>query len=281
MIQPSQLPYLVRLLDDQTPAVRSAVVDACRSFGDLLEPELLRQGLHLNESQEEPIRHLLEEGRRSQFRHLWTCLAGMEGEKERLEASMQAIVLLQYGPRIAQTLPAILDDLAAAYKRNVSVIDALTLSRFLFSVYGMTGAGSSDYLNPLNSNLVYVVEEKRGLPISLACVLMLVGHRVGLQVEGCNFPGHFLAIAPIRDKRVLVDCYNRGRTVDEVVLAKINATASLPDVLRMECRANDIMARVLRNLIFTYKRSGSDDNVRLLSGLLGKTPEETGTLRPR
>ncbi|MDH4068915.1 MAG: transglutaminase-like domain-containing protein [Ignavibacteria bacterium] len=279
MVDISQLPHLVRLLDDQSPAVRDAVLKACDSFGDSLETELLRQGLTLSESQEEPIRHLLDSGRRSQFRQAWSDLENIEDDKKRLEAAMQAIVLLQYGLRVAGTLPAMLDELATMYKGSVSAIDALTLSRFLFRVYGMTGAGSSDYLNPLNSNLVYVVEEKRGLPISLACVFMLVGHRLDLPVEGCNFPGHFLAIAPMKGKRVLIDCYNRGRRVDEVVLARINGSVSLSEVLRMECGTNDILARLLRNLIFSYKRSGNEDNLPLLSGLLGNIPQESGTLR--
>jgi len=275
MIQKSQIPFLVRLLDDDGPVVRTEVVKALESLGPDLEQELDRLGIPLTEAQQDPIRHIFSAGRRKDFQSRWRDLFLIRGDKERLEAALTHIVILQSGVAAARFLPGLLDGLAEKYRNSsTDAMDALGLSRFLFREQGLHGVGPGDYLNPLRSNLVHVITEKQGLPITLACVFMLVGHRLGLKVEGCNFPGHFLAIAPLRSQRVLVDCYNNGRAIDETSLASINANVSMKDLLRLECRANAIIARVLRNLINAGKQADDAKTVRLLAVSLRAVPGE-------
>ncbi len=56
------------------------------------------------------------------------------------------------------------------------------------------GTETMDYGDPQNSNLVHVITRRAGLPISLACVYILVGQRMGLAIEGCNFPWSLNAV---------------------------------------------------------------------------------------
>jgi len=53
--------------------------------------------------------------------------------------------------------------------------------------------GADDYFRKENSSLNYVLRNRRGIPISLALVVMGVGRFLGMEVEGINYPGHFLA----------------------------------------------------------------------------------------
>ena len=264
----SQLPYLIRLLDDESPEVRKQVLRALEELGSGLEDDLERLGVRLTREQEAPIRHLFEKVRRRDFRSSWRAWLALGGDKPRLEAALQSIVVLQDGLRVAGNLPDLLDDLAAAYSRTTPVPDALGLSGFLFGDNGIKGAEQSDYHDPLNSNLVYVINEKRGLPISLASVFLLVGHRLGLSIEGCNFPGHFLTIAPVSNGRVVVDCYNSGRMIDESDLANMGSPVSMKDLLGLECRSTEIVGRVLRNLVNAYNQTGNAPNARLMTEAL-------------
>ncbi len=270
----SQLPYLVRLLDDESPAVREEVLKAIEDIGPGLDKELETLGISLSRDQAAPIQHMLDKGRRKQFRTAWRGWFALKGDKRRLETALQTIVALQDGRTAAEELPDLLDGLAERYRLQTPVPDALGLSQFLFRKEGLRGVEQSHYLNPLNSNLVYVISEKKGLPISLACVFLLVGHRLGLSVEGCNFPGHFLVIAPVESKRVLVDCYNSGRMIDESDLAIIDARVSMKDLLQLECRSHDIIARVLRNLVNAYNQTGNPANARLMTEALSMMSAE-------
>jgi regulator of sirC expression with transglutaminase-like and TPR domain len=260
----SQLPYLVKLLDDESPGVREEVLKAMSRFGATLDGELEHLGISLSRNEEEPIRHLLEKGRRKAFKARWRDWRSLPEDKQRLEAALQSIVALQDGNMAARALPALLDGLAEKYCTDETTPNAIGLSEFLFKVEGLRGVGDADYMNPLNSNLVYVIKEKKGLPITLACVFLLVGHRLGLSIEGCNFPGHFLVIASTGGRRVLVDCYNSGRMIDESALANVDARVSMRDILRLECRADVIVARVLRNLVNAYHQADDAPHPRLM-----------------
>ena len=146
-----------------------------------------------------------------------------------------------------------------------------TLSRFLFREKGLKGTGESDYYNPFNSNLVYVVQKRRGIPISLVCIYILIGRRVGLKIEGCNFPGHFLARTYFKDRLVLVDCFNGGQFLDEETILTMNqkeASSMVKKVIRAPTDAKTIMERVLLNLIRAYQEVDNAKNERLIRRLL-------------
>ena len=62
------------------------------------------------------------------------------------------------------------------------------LGQFLFDDEGFTG-NLGDYDDPRNSFLNDVLVRRTGIPITLSIIYMHVGRRVGLWLEGVNFPG--------------------------------------------------------------------------------------------
>ena len=97
------------------------------------------------------------------------------------------------------------------------------------------------------------------MPISLASIYILVGHRLGLEIEGCDSPGHFLARTVSGDEMFLVDCFNGGR-----FLPKKNIEA----VKERQTDAVTIIARVLRNLINSFDEVDDLVNSRFMMELL-------------
>jgi regulator of sirC expression with transglutaminase-like and TPR domain len=61
----------------------------------------------------------------------------------------------------------------------------------VFNAHELRG-NEADYGNPRNSYLHCVLDTKFGIPISLCCVAILVGQRLGLPVYGVGAPAHFL-----------------------------------------------------------------------------------------
>jgi regulator of sirC expression with transglutaminase-like and TPR domain len=57
---------------------------------------------------------------------------------------------------------------------------------------GMRG-NTERYYDAANSYLNVVLERRTGLPIMLSLVLVAIGQRLGLAVDGAGFPGHFMA----------------------------------------------------------------------------------------
>lgn len=76
---------------------------------------------------------------------------------------------------------------------------------------GFSGARRS-YYEARNSALDYVLRERRGLPISLAVVVIGAAECLGLEASGVNFPRHFL----VEVEGLLVDPFEmRVTTRDE------------------------------------------------------------------
>ncbi|HVW01748.1 MAG TPA: trypsin-like peptidase domain-containing protein, partial [Planctomycetaceae bacterium] len=65
------------------------------------------------------------------------------------------------------------------------------MNRFLFEENGFHGS-RGDYYNKANSYLNEVLDDREGLPITLAVVYMELGRRLGLNIVGVALPGHFV-----------------------------------------------------------------------------------------
>ena len=131
------------------------------------------------------------------------------------------------------------------------------MADFLFTERGLRGA-DSEFYDPGNSDLVQVIEKGRGIPITVACVFMLVGYRLGMDISGCDVPEHFLTRAQDGDRDIIIDCFDGGKILDENRLGQLELKYA-PDfsrLLRSTASPEAIVARVLRNLINAYHLSG-------------------------
>lgn len=269
MPNPENLPHLLKLLDDESPVVQENVVKELASFGPSLQRELARLQLSLSSDLQEKMTNLLEEYNSQWLRQAWPQWFTLANDKEKLEAAMSLLAEFQYGQGYPLRLKTVLDQLADEFRSVSTKQDALGLAHFLFKTKRLRGA-DSDYYNPINSNLLYVFEEKKGIPISLSCIYILVGKRLKYDIEGINFPGHFLARAVSGKRSFIVDCYNGGRCLGEQEAVSWNNGPPVPitDLLPLECDAPTIIARVLRNLTNAYQQEGNVNKVELMTELL-------------
>lgn len=269
MPNPSNLPHLLKLLDDDSPVVQENVLKELSAFGPSLQLELARLHLPVSEDLQQRMTNLLEEFNGRWLRESWSSWFELESDKEKLETALSLLAEYQYGRGYPVQLKSLLDQLAEEFRKTTKKQDALALAHFLFKVKRFRGA-DADYYNPINSNLIFVIEEKKGIPISLACVYILVGHRLKYDIEGINFPGHFLARANSGKRSFIVDCYNGGRCIGEQEAVSWNNGPPVPitDLLPLECDAPTIIARVLRNLTNAYQQEGNVNNVELVTELL-------------
>ncbi len=277
MPNPRQLPHLLKLLDDDSPIVKESVIKELSEFGPSLDRELARQRITLSKDQQQLIAALLEEHNRTWLKEIWPSLMEIEDEKEKLETALGWIAEFQYGRAYPTRLTPLLDKLADDFESTTRKRDALTLAHFLFTKKQLRGV-ETEYYNPYNSNLVYVIEQKRGIPISLASIYILVGSRLDFDIEGINLPGHFLARSAVGKQNYIVDCYRGGRCLDVNDLITLNNGALLPlsDLLQLECDSDTIIARTLRNLANAYEQEKNDESATLMKELLIAVEEDGG-----
>lgn len=84
------------------------------------------------------------------------------------------------------------------------------LLRTLYERNGFQGNREAFY-DPRNAFISDVLDRKKGVPLTLGIILLEVGWRLNLPLEGVNFPGHFFVRYHGVAVRLLVDPFNRGR----------------------------------------------------------------------
>jgi regulator of sirC expression with transglutaminase-like and TPR domain len=86
---------------------------------------------------------------------------------------------------------------------------ARRLSALIAGESGLTGA-IEDYDNPLNADLIAVVERGRGLPVALSILYLALARRVGWRAEALNLPGHVITEVMGGVDSALVDPFDHG-----------------------------------------------------------------------
>jgi regulator of sirC expression with transglutaminase-like and TPR domain len=147
------------------------------------------------------------------------------------------------------------------------------------------------YEDPRNSCLNEVLERRTGIPITLSLVYMEVGRRAGLQVEGINFPGHFLVRCPEvsggRGSGMIIDPFHAGAQLSEhdcrMLLEKhVGTEVAFSKSLLAPATRPQIMVRMLLNLKKIYVHMRSFPQARDVTELLlALTPSALSELRDR
>jgi regulator of sirC expression with transglutaminase-like and TPR domain len=160
------------------------------------------------------------------------------------------------------------------------------LREYLFVEQGFAG-NRDEYYDPRNSFLNDVLDRRQGIPITLSLVLMEVGKRLGLAIEGVGLPGHFIAGARLDDSQILLDPFNGGALVTpEECEELVGSVVGRPVTLRPEHYApvsgRQLLTRMLANLKGAYwRRQEWDRVVGAIDRLLVLDPKAAGEWRDR
>lgn len=165
------------------------------------------------------------------------------------------------------------------------------LCRFMYGELGFHGDRIS-YEDPRNSCLNEVLARRAGIPITLAIVLIEVGARAGLQLEGVNFPGHFLVRDPGRvhtpgSRDILIDPFHAGIIISradclQLLRAHLGEDAALDPAMFATAGKREILLRMLLNLKRAYVRLRSFPQAREVTELLvALDPSGVSELRDR
>lgn len=143
------------------------------------------------------------------------------------------------------------------------------INRVLFHEYGFRG-DVEHYYNPLNSFLHQVILRRRGIPISLSVLYLLIADRCGLQLEPIALPGHFLVGCFTDDEPFYVDAYMRGaiRTQDDLEnYLYQHHIAPRADFFK-PAPTGEVLCRFCRNLANQYAREHNEERARFFMGFV-------------
>jgi regulator of sirC expression with transglutaminase-like and TPR domain len=187
-----------------------------------------------------------------------------------------------------------LDRIADAIKRRIAG-DAFAeqkvraLNYYLFSEMRFSG-NLDEYYDPRNSYLNEVIERRTGIPITLSILYLEIGKRLGLNLKGVSFPGHFLVKLSVKRGQLVLDPFTGGEAQSEAdlrqrlaqVLPSDKAEQAQLDQYLEPATPRQIIARVLRNLKNIYVQSGRlEQGLAVMQRMLLVMPESAEELRDR
>jgi regulator of sirC expression with transglutaminase-like and TPR domain len=187
-----------------------------------------------------------------------------------------------------------LDDIAAAIRKRIAG-DAfaeqkvLALNYYLFNELRYSG-NIDDYYDPRNSYLNEVMERRTGIPITLSIVYLEIGKRIGLNLKGISFPGHFLVKLSVTRGSLVPDPFTGGEAQSETDLRQRLAQvlpSGLAERAQLErylepATPRQIIARVLRNLKNIYMQTQKLERaLAVVHRMLLVMPESAEELRDR
>jgi regulator of sirC expression with transglutaminase-like and TPR domain len=143
------------------------------------------------------------------------------------------------------------------------------INRVLFHENGFRG-NLEHYTDPLNSFLPIVLERRKGIPISLCIVYLLVAQRLGIDLEPVGLPGHFMVGCYIEDAPLFIDPFEQGvfRSPEET-FAYIKSGPIPPKISDLApTTVREVLCRSCRNLVHHYTAAGDMDRAQLFAGFV-------------
>jgi regulator of sirC expression with transglutaminase-like and TPR domain len=194
----------------------------------------------------------------------WDTLARMDDDALPLLGTALLIARDEYPELQPAHYDAMVQGYVDAVRTEVQAQDAAParmaiINRFLFEELGF-GGNNEAYSDPRNSYLNDVFDRKLGIPISLAVVQMEIARRLDVPLDGISFPGHFLVRLPVDDGILVMDPYNKGRSLSEEELrdrVSVHFGGQSPDDTELlhilaPATTRTILLRMLRNLKALY-----------------------------
>ncbi len=172
------------------------------------------------------------------------------------------------------------------------------LNYILYQVHGFKG-NVDNYHDPSNSFLNQVLESKRGNPILLAVVYMLIAQKLNIPVYGVNLPQHFVLAYTEEVSRSNIEMRfndieelfntNKGKVLFYInafnggaIFTKSNLQQFLTQIniesrqdFLVPCSNLDIVKRILRNLSSAYEKqnkSQKQQDILKILYMLGEPP---------
>lgn len=139
----------------------------------------------------------------------------------------------------------------------------VVLGELLSTLYGRRkfSGNRSAYYDPRNSFLNDVLDRGVGIPLTLGIIILEIGWRLDLPLEGVNFPGHFLVRFAGDEVRLLIDPYDAGKVrfedeAQEILDQGYGGMVPMQPAFLREANKRDMLARLLTNLKGIYVKIG-------------------------
>jgi regulator of sirC expression with transglutaminase-like and TPR domain len=285
-VDEKQLRAMISLLDDDDDRVIESLENHLLEIGKEAIPFLEEKWSHsldaLLQSRIENIVHKI------QFESVKSDLAHWKNHLQHdLLAGVVTIARYQYPDLDEQHIFQFFNQAKRRVWEDLNEFDTpleqiRNINQVLFNEYGFSG-NTANFHAPQNSFINTVIESKRGNPILLSVIYTILAQDLDIPVYGVNLPEHFILCYQhiIHDKDTqytfpdaniifYINAFSKGSVFgkEEIdhYLKKLNLQPELS--FYTPCQNIDIVSRIIRNLHYSFAKSGYADKAKEVEALL-------------
>lgn len=270
----NELKALISLLDDEDQEVVQHVEQQIRQLGGQMIPFLEAEwegsfSADLQKRIEEIIHDLQYESVLDRMRD-WKNGGAMD-----LLEGLWIVATYQYPDlslsKLKQDVEQLFYDVWVDFKPDMHPDEQIRAMNSAFFTKLKFAPNTKHFHSPANSMINQVLESRRGNPITLCVLYMLIAKRLNLPVYGVNLPNLFvLTYKNSTGVQFYINVFNRGlifttKDIDQYI-DQLNVKRV--DTFYQPCTNVDIVRRVLRNLTLAFEKNGDVERVREVEKIL-------------
>lgn len=276
----NELKALISLLDDEDQEVVAHVEQRIRQMGGQMIPLLESEwegsfNPNLQKRIEEIIHDLQYESVLDRMRD-WKNGGAMD-----LLEGLWIVATYQYPDlsldRLKEEVEQLFYDVWVDFKIDMHPDEQIKAMNTAFFSKLKFAPNTKHFHSPANSMINQVLESRRGNPITLCVLYMLIAKRLNLPVYGVNLPNLFvLTYKNSSGVQFYINVFNRGlvfttKDIDQYI-DQLNIKRL--DTFYQPCTNADIVRRVLRNLTLAFEKTGDSDRVREVEQILNTVRDD-------
>jgi regulator of sirC expression with transglutaminase-like and TPR domain len=288
LLNHNEIEALIKLIDDPNEQVFNHVRSRLLELGTEVIPQLESawESAQIDVSMQERIEELIHE---INFKTVFNGLAQWinSGGNNLLEGAI-LVAKYQYPDldteKIYSKINAIKQDVWIELNELLTPLEKTRVfNHILFDVHEFSG-NKKNFHSPQNSYINYVLDSKKGNPLTLSIIYAHIAQELNVPIKGVNLPSHFvlcyvdenntMAISnpELNSYGVLfyINPFSKGTVFNHHEIS--NFLSQLKLDARPEyytpCSNLDMIKRVITNLIFSYEKSGYEDKVEDLKQLI-------------
>lgn len=276
-----EIKALVSLLDDEDSEVATLVEQKIRSLGrdiiPFLETEWEGSFSPIAQRRIEELIHDLQLSVMIERLTEWKNGGALD-----LLEGMWIVATYQYPDLGLEKLQTEIDQLRYRVweqfgEEGTPVEQVKTMNGVFYGTLGF-GANTKNFHSASNSMINVVLESRRGNPITLCVIYLLIARKLNIPVYGVNLPNLFVLTYKKGKTQFYINVFNRGiifsKTDIDHYITQLNL--SQKESFYQPCSNLEIIQRVLRNLILSYEKAGEPEKIKEVEKMLIAIVEPEG-----
>ena len=274
----SELSALLKLLDDPDKVVYTVVRQKLLNFGIEIVPQL--EGLWeenfdtlIQERAEDIIQKIHFNEIKSKFKS-W-----IKSDKKNLLIGWHIVSKSVYPDIKISEFEKRINHMAKSVKLKLtddlnSIEKTIILNNVFFKENGFRGKFRNIHA-PQNFLISDVITNKKGSPLCISILYILVARKCQIPICGINLPKHFIVayekmIFDADQVEFYINTFNKGKIINrkEIESFIIKQNIELKSKYFTACGNKEIIKRLLSNLYYTYSKDKIDEKAEMFSELL-------------